>query len=48
VPTIGFGPGEEDNAHSVRERVPIEHLVTATAFYTAFPLVFQHTLGPSA
>jgi len=48
VPTIGFGPGEEDNAHSVRERVPIEHLVTATAFYTAFPLVFQQTLGPSA
>jgi len=48
VPTIGFGPGEEDNAHSVRERVPIEHLVTATAFYTAFPLVFRHVLGPSA
>ncbi|HVM44011.1 MAG TPA: YgeY family selenium metabolism-linked hydrolase [Gemmatimonadales bacterium] len=48
VPTIGFGPGEEDNAHSALERVPIEHLVKATAFYTAFPLVFQHTLGPSA
>jgi len=48
VPTIGFGPGEEDNAHSVLERVPIEHLVKATAFYAAFPLVFQHTLGPAA
>jgi len=45
VPTIGFGPGEEDNAHSALERVPIEHLVKATAFYTAFPLVFQHTLA---
>jgi putative selenium metabolism hydrolase len=44
VPTIGFGPGEEDNAHSALERVPIEHLVTATAFYTAFPQVFRHTL----
>ena len=44
VPTIGFGPGEEDNAHSARERVPIEHLVAATAFYTAFPQVFRHTL----
>jgi putative selenium metabolism hydrolase len=43
VPTIGFGPGEEDNAHSALERVPIEHLVKATAFYAAFPLVFQHT-----
>jgi putative selenium metabolism hydrolase len=44
VPTIGFGPGEEDNAHSARERVPIAHLVAATQFYAAFPLVFQHTL----
>ncbi len=48
VPTIGFGPGEEDNAHSALERVPIEHLVKATAFYAAFPLVFQHTLAPTA
>ena len=48
VPTIGFGPGEEDNAHSALERVPIAHLVTATQFYTAFPLVFQHTLAPGA
>ena len=48
VPTIGFGPGEEDNAHSALERVPIEHLVKATAFYTAFPLVFQHVAGPAA
>ena len=48
VPTIGFGPGEEDNAHSALERVPIEHLVKATAFYTAFPLVFQHTIAPGA
>jgi len=45
VPTVGFGPGEEDNAHSALERVPIEHLVKATAFYTAFPMVFQHTLA---
>ncbi len=48
VPTIGFGPGEEDNAHSALERVPIAHLVTATQFYAAFPLVFQHTLAPGA
>jgi putative selenium metabolism hydrolase len=48
VPTIGFGPGEEDNAHSALERVPIAHLVTATQFYTAFPLVFQHTVAPGA
>ena len=35
---------EEDNAHSALERVPIAHLVTATQFYAAFPLVFQYTL----
>jgi len=48
VPTIGFGPGEEDNAHSALERVPIAHLVAATQFYTAFPLIFQHTLAQGA
>ena len=48
VPTIGFGPGEEDNAHSALERVPIAHLVTATAFYTAFPSVFRQTLERGA
>jgi len=40
VPTIGFGPGEEEVAHSVGERVPIEHLVKAAQFYAAFPLTF--------
>ena len=37
VPTIGFGPGEEEVAHSVGERVPIRHLVEAAQFYAAFP-----------
>ncbi len=40
VPTIGFGPGEEEVAHSVGERVPIEHLVKAAQFYAAFPAMF--------
>ena len=44
VPTIGFGPGEEEVAHSVAERVPIEHLVKAAQFYAAFPLIFTNTL----
>ncbi len=48
VPTIGFGPGEEDNAHSALERVPIAHLIAATRFYAAFPLAFQHTLAQGA
>ena len=41
VPTIGFGPGEEEVAHSVMERVPIRHLVEAAEFYAAFPLIFS-------
>jgi putative selenium metabolism hydrolase len=41
VPTVGFGPGEEEVAHSVGERVPIEHLVKAAEFYAAFPLMFS-------
>jgi putative selenium metabolism hydrolase len=40
VPTIGFGPGEEEVAHSVMERVPIRHLVEAAQFYAAFPAAF--------
>jgi acetylornithine deacetylase/succinyl-diaminopimelate desuccinylase-like protein len=45
VPTIGFGPGEEDVAHSVVERVPIRHLVEAAEFYAAFPLTYVDTMG---
>jgi putative selenium metabolism hydrolase len=45
VPTIGFGPGEEDVAHSVDERVPIRHLVEAAQFYAAFPLIFSGRHG---
>jgi putative selenium metabolism hydrolase len=45
VATIGFGPGEEDVAHSVVERVPIRHLVEAAQFYAAFPLIFSGRHG---
>jgi acetylornithine deacetylase/succinyl-diaminopimelate desuccinylase-like protein len=40
VPTIGFGPGDEELAHSVGERVPIRHLVDAAQWYAAFPLTY--------
>jgi acetylornithine deacetylase/succinyl-diaminopimelate desuccinylase-like protein len=45
VPTIGFGPGEEEVAHSVMERVSIRHLVKAAQFYAAFPLTFVDTVN---
>ena len=44
VPTIGFGPGEEEVAHSVIERVPIRHLVEAAQWYAAFPRYFTATV----
>jgi acetylornithine deacetylase/succinyl-diaminopimelate desuccinylase-like protein len=44
VPTIGFGPGEEDVAHSVNERVAVRHLVEAAQFYAAFPLLYASTV----
>jgi putative selenium metabolism hydrolase len=36
IPVIGFGPGDEVLAHAPNEKVPIEHLVKASAFYAAF------------
>jgi len=38
IPTIGFGPGEEKYAHAPDERVEIDHLIKACAFYASFPM----------
>ncbi|MCM2322371.1 MAG: YgeY family selenium metabolism-linked hydrolase [Oligoflexia bacterium] len=37
IPTIGFGPAMEEDAHSTNDRVKIDDLVTAVAFYAALP-----------
>ena len=36
IPMIGFGPGNEVMAHAPNEKVPIEHLVKASAFYAGY------------
>jgi acetylornithine deacetylase/succinyl-diaminopimelate desuccinylase-like protein len=36
IPTIGFGPGDEVLAHAPNEKVPVDDLVKASAFYAAF------------
>ncbi len=36
IPTLGFGPGNEVYAHAPNERIPIDHLHKAVAFYTEF------------
>jgi putative selenium metabolism hydrolase len=33
IPVVGFGPGNEVLAHAPDEKVPVEHLVKASAFY---------------
>ncbi len=38
IPVIGFGPGNEVLAHAPDEKVPVEHLSKAAAFYAAFVL----------
>jgi putative selenium metabolism hydrolase len=37
VPCFGFGPGQEDIAHTANEFVPVEDVLTACAFYAALP-----------
>ncbi len=40
IPTIGFGPGEEECAHTPYEKVGEKALIEALEFYTAFALEF--------
>jgi len=40
VPCVGFGPGHEALAHAPNEYVPVDDVVRACAFYTAFPRAF--------
>ena len=36
IPCIGFGPGNEEQAHAPNEWTPAEHLVKAAAFYAEY------------
>lgn len=37
IPSIGFGPGNEKNAHMIDEHVPLQEVVDSTLFYALFP-----------
>ena len=37
VPCLGFGPGQEELAHSPNEHVPVSQVVSACAVYAALP-----------
>jgi putative selenium metabolism hydrolase len=37
IPAIGFGPGDEEFAHTTLEQVPLADVVRSTEFYALFP-----------
>ncbi len=37
IPSIGFGPGDETTAHTVRDSVPLDDVVKAAEFYAILP-----------
>ncbi|GAB4579905.1 MAG: YgeY family selenium metabolism-linked hydrolase [Anaerolineales bacterium] len=41
IPSIGFGPGEEETAHTVHDSVLLDDVVKATEFYALLPGVIQ-------
>jgi putative selenium metabolism hydrolase len=45
IPTIGFGPGDEDQAHAPNESNRVDDLVTASAFYAMLPAVLAREAG---
>lgn len=45
IPCIGFGPGDEKEAHAPNEKNRIEDLVICTAFYAALPFSLKERLS---
>ena len=41
VPMIGFGPGNEVMAHAPNEKVPVDDLVKASAFYALYAYLIE-------
>ena len=41
IPSIGFGPGDEETAHTINDSVPIDDMVNATLFYALIPSVLK-------
>jgi putative selenium metabolism hydrolase len=41
IPSIGFGPGDEETAHTVRDSVSLDDMVKATGFYALLPALID-------
>ncbi|SMB99462.1 putative selenium metabolism hydrolase [Thermanaeromonas toyohensis ToBE] len=48
IPAIGFGPGNEIYAHTVKDQVPLDDVVKATEFYALFPAILRTRLDNCA
>lgn len=46
IPSIGFGPGDEETAHTVRDSVSLDDMVKATEFYALLPSLISNTPTP--
>jgi putative selenium metabolism hydrolase len=44
IPSIGFGPGDEETAHTMIENVSLNDMVNATEFYAYLPKSLKETL----
>ncbi len=45
IPSIGFGPGDEETAHTVLDSVRLDDVVKATEFYALLPAVLAGKLN---
>lgn len=45
IPTVGFGPGVEREAHSAEEKIEIDSALKAVEFYAAFPKYLAEALS---
>jgi putative selenium metabolism hydrolase len=41
IPSIGFGPGDEETAHTVNDSVSLDEVVKATEFYAILPSLIK-------
>lgn len=41
IPSIGFGPGDEETAHTVNDSVSLDDMVKATEFYAILPALIK-------
>lgn len=45
IPSIGFGPGEEETAHTTQDSVLLDDVVRSAAWYALFPAILRQHVG---